>query len=185
MPAEVTALAETITAGQATIAAFEAADPNDKPALRKPASEFYDAATKVGAAAAKVDPRDSTAAPVLETLPAYMKSIIDSPLKLQMVTFFAGQRLDAVDGKEQGIVCLGTVKEIRAAGKAFEVVLELATKDKRPMVVVVKEDPQEIAKVDGRVIVAGVITEDAPALVKGYKGDPGTVIVGGGLLAVE
>ena len=77
------------------------------------------------------------------------------------------------------------MKEIRAAGKAFEVVLELASKDKRPMTVVVKEDPQEIAKVDQRVIVAGVLTEDAGALVKGYKGEAGAVVVGGGLVAVE
>jgi len=188
-PAEVvTKLADDITAGKEALTAFEGVDPAaDRATRQKLGTELFDAAGRVGAAAVHVDARESAAAPVLETLPDYLKSITDTPGKVSMIGFLAGQRLDNVGDpdKEHGIVCIGTVKDIRVAGKGYEMDVVLATKDMRPVVVVTKENPQDAVKVDGKVIIAGEVTEEAAKLVKGYNGAPGMVVVGGYLLPME
>ncbi len=182
--ADIAKLADTITAAQEAVTAFETADPADVANRRKLGTELFEAAARVGVAAAKLDQRDSAAAEVLDSLPAYMKSISDTPGKVSMLGFLASQRLDS-PGEESGIACVGIVKDIRAAGKAFEVQLELTTKDKRPMIIVVKENPQDVAKVEQKVLVAGTVTDDAAKQVKGYEGAQGIVIVAGHLQLVE
>jgi hypothetical protein len=186
--AGVTKLADDLTAAKEALTAFEGVDPAaDRATRQKLGTELFDAAGRVGVAAVHVDARDSAAAPILETMPGYLKSITDTPGKVSMIGFLAGQRLEnaADPDKEHGIVCIGTVKDIRVAGKGFEMDVILATKNMQPVVVVTKENPQDTVKVDGKVVIAGEVTEEAAKLVKGYNGAPGMVVVGGYLLPLE
>jgi hypothetical protein len=76
----------------------------------------------------------------------------------------------------EGILLLGTVKDVAAKGKLFETQVQLADKAMTMVTIVSPQDPGQAYKADDRVMVLGVIVTDT-SKITGYEGDASQAVL--------
>lgn len=110
-----------------------------------------------------------------------------SKIKRDIIGTLAEKRFNQPDREGDGILLLGSVKEIRPAGQLFETIVNVNCRSQMPISIYGEKNPEKTGAFSPgeMVIVLGVIVDEPNKSLTGYKGPPDPVIWGGYSQVIE
>jgi hypothetical protein len=147
----------------------------DASAKSKLFRDLYTAYGQLGEKVAYGDPADNG----LENhVPAVREALFNMQAEAEVMGKLgvAGAKWLTTKRPTEGILLLGTVKEVAAKGKLFETQVQLADKAMTMVTIVSQQDPGQAYKADDRVMVLGVIVTDT-SKITGYEGDASQAVL--------
>ncbi len=152
--------------------------------IRTAARNFYESCALLGEVLAYVNQQDPNNSPHMEVVDQLLNGFATQPETIKLIEVISDQWLQAETPPNQGVILVGTVKEISVQGKIFETKVELSTKTPRTVAMVTATDPASFLKPDVRILLAGAVLKEPSLNLGGYTGNAEQVICGGYIVPI-
>ena len=185
-PARVPAvrLGQTIAAAEAATEAWtEAAEEKNLERRRKLADDLYTSMALVGEAITLVDPDDAGLPVQIESANELVGKLLGDDTAARYVERRGAVWIEETGRQLAGAAIVGTVKEIKASGPLFEMVVTAQGKEPRDLKIVSVKDPREVVRPMQRALVLGLIVDKPTEKLGGYTGENKPVVFGSAVIS--
>ncbi|HND54993.1 MAG TPA: hypothetical protein PLV92_21415, partial [Pirellulaceae bacterium] len=185
-PARVPAvrLGQTIAAAEAATEAWtEAAEEKNLERRRKLADDLYTSMALVGEAITLVDPDDAGLPAQIESANELVGKLLGDDTAARYVERRGAVWIEETGRQLAGAAIVGTVKEIKASGPLFEMIVTAQGKEPRDLRIVSVKDPREVVRPMQRALVLGLIVDKPTETLGGYTGENKPVVFGSAVIS--
>jgi hypothetical protein len=164
------------------VAANEALDMSqdlDDEQRKQLALDFYRFTARLGEVLAYVNQNDPENQEHLFAIHQLLTQFGKQPNKLRQIGILADWWGKQPEPANSGVVHVGTVTEVAAAGRLIEAKIEVATKPSQTISVVTANNPGELLKTGTKVLFLGAVVQEPSINLGGYEGNSPEVIAGG------
>jgi hypothetical protein len=146
---------------------------------KKAALDFYEASAKLGEVLVYINQQDPNNSSYMEIVAAMFTEFSEQPTRIAQIEVLSDVWLKSETPANQGVLLVGTVKQVRAQGKVFETEVELSTKTPRTVSLITATDPTDFLLADTKILFAGSVLKEPSLNLGGYTGNASEVICGG------
>lgn len=176
-------LGQTIAAAEAATEAWtEAAEEKNLERRRKLADDLYTSMALVGEAITLVDPDDAGLPAQIESANELVGKLLGDDTAARYVERRGAVWIEETGRQLAGAAIVGTVKEIKASGPLFEMVVTAQGKEPRDLRIVSVKDPREVVRPMQRALVLGLIVDKPTEKLGGYTGENKPVVFGSAVI---